>query len=228
MEVLILSKTFYGQQFLCVGGIVSETGQYLRLLNAEGWYQYPDTEFEIGAVWDISFTPSKEIHPPHTEDVIVLTKHYLRIEEDIPGILYSAGVPVWKGGISSLFDGLLSWTMSGSGYITRENGIPQHSVGFWIPDRALLQKFMTGERRDGEIYRSVRFVYPGDDGDHDLPYKGCAMAVRQIPAGTLVRVSLAKWWDTNGTTEERCALQLSGWYGLPEGEEPEDGVVMPF
>ena len=51
-----------------------------------------------------------------------------------------------------------------------------------------------------------------------MPYVGFEEAVETIPAGTLVRVSLARWWDTNGTTEDRCSLQLSGWYGLPEEE----------
>jgi len=35
---------------------------------------------------------------------------------------------------------------------------------------------------------------------------------KQIPADTLLRVSLARWWDNEGRHEERCYLQLSGWY----------------
>ena len=34
----------------------------------------------------------------------------------------------------------------------------------------------------------------------------------QIPLNTLVRISLARWWVPAGMSEERCYLQLSGWY----------------
>ena len=34
-----------------------------------------------------------------------------------------------------------------------------------------------------------------------------------IPKGTLLRVSLARWWSPNDVeVENRCYLQLSGWY----------------
>jgi epoxyqueuosine reductase len=57
----------------------------------------------------------------------------------------------------------------------------------------------------------------GNSGDADL----AAVAELQppppptIPAGTLVRVSLARWWrpDANDTSfPERCFVQLSGWF----------------
>ena len=41
-----------------------------------------------------------------------------------------------------------------------------------------------------------------------------------IPAGTLVRVSLAHWWrpEDDHTGELRCYVQLSGWF-LPRPTE---------
>jgi len=66
------------------------------------------------------------------------------------------------------------------------------------------------------LYEKVRYLYPGETGKRSLPYVGFASPVDTIPAGTLLRVSLARWWDKYGETEERCSLQLSGWYDLSE------------
>ena len=229
MEILILSKTHYGLQQLCVGGIALSNGHYLRLLNPDGWYQYPDTEFEVGGIWDISFITSKNMRPPHVEDVVVLRQEFIRHETNIRFWIENLDVPVWRGSADHIFEGMMNWNPKGCGYVNEKNGIPSHSVGFWIPDLPLLRQDLKGERSDGELYRSVRYGYFTTDRNCNLPYKGCAVPVGKIPAGTMVRVSLAKWWDTHGTTEERCALQLSGWYGLVEDEdENEDKYVLPF
>ncbi len=222
MQVLILSKTHYGLQYLCVGGIVMRTRQYVRLLNPGGWYQYPDTEFEVGEIWDISFVPVPDARPPHVEDVIVLSQSYTGDACPITCVLEELGVPLWRGSTDVLFDGFLNWTAGGAGYISEATRIPAHSVGFWVPDMPLKRQVLTGQKNDGEKFKSTRYLYPNGSGFRELPYKGCAEAVEEIGAGTTVRVSLAKWWDTHGTTEERCALQLSGWYDLEEAEITED------
>ncbi len=49
--------------------------------------------------------------------------------------------------------------------------------------------------------------------DRRLKYVGAERAIPVIPAGTLIRVSLARWWAPEGSEmEERCYVQLSGWY----------------
>ena len=101
----------------------------------------------------------------------------------------------------------MNWTVNGSGYINEENGISENSVGFWIPDRNLTKRI---------FYEKTRYNYPNTNGRRSLPFVGFEAELNIIPGGSLVRVSLARWWDTNGTTEERCSLQLSGWYDLPE------------
>ena len=48
-----------------------------------------------------------------------------------------------------------------------------------------------------------------------LKYVGEESPIKVIPAGTLVRLSLARWWrpeKSEPNFEERCYLQLSGWY----------------
>lgn len=97
------------------------------------------------------------------------------------------------------------WTDNGSGYISKNGEIPDNSVGFWISDRNLKKRI---------AFDKVRYNYPVENGWRSLPYVGFEEPVETIPAGTLIRVSLARWWDTNGKTEDRCSSQLSGWYNL--------------
>jgi len=113
-------------------------------------------------------------------------------------------IKIWKGSSDVLFDGNLQWTSGGSGYISENGGIPTSSVGFWIPDKDLTRK---------DFNDKVRYSYPLRW--RNISYVGFQNPVDLIPAGTLVRVSLARWWSPNDN-EERCYLQLSGWYGLPE------------
>jgi len=222
MKVLILAKTHYGMRYFCVGGIVLQNRQYVRLLNPDGFYQYVDTPLNVGDIWDITFLPVPEARPPHVEDVLVLEQHFIGPAGPVGCILEDLGVHFWQGEPQVMYDGVLNWTDSGIGYINERTGIPYNSVGFWIPDRPLTRQVVTGKRSDGEEYRSIRYLYPENDGPRHLPYKGCEEAVAEIPPGTIVRVSLAKWWNTHGTTQERCALQLSGWYDLEDSLEEED------
>ena len=76
---------------------------------------------------------------------------------------------------------------------------------FWISDKNLTKSI---------YFNKPRYNYKYIDGWKSLPYVGFDEAIDIIPAGTLIRVSLARWWNTNGTTETRCSLQLSGWYDV--------------
>jgi hypothetical protein len=81
-----------------------------------------------------------------------------------------------------------------------------HSTGFWIP-HADLMLFKDARQRP-------RYQYGAHHQNREVPYVGLAEPVELIPAGTWVRVSLAQWWrpsDSPGV-EERCYLQLSGWF----------------
>lgn len=210
MDAIIVSKT-HMTTAACVGAI-STSGNYLRLLNDGAYNQPIETEFEVRQVWDIEFETRQDIRAPHVEDVIITSKELkgtLKDELTMLNIVERFKIPVWKGSPDVLFDGILQWTDSGSGYISEEGEIPNHSVGFWIPDRNLTKRI---------FYEKVRYNYPKTNGWRSLPYVGFENAIETIPANTLVRVSLARWWDTNGTTENRCSLQLSGWYDLPKND----------
>lgn len=199
----------------CVGAIAMN-GRFLRLLDIHGNNQPVDTELEVRQVWEIEFEERGNKRPPHIEDVLVTSKTYKgTLKDDITmlQVIERLNAPIWRGSPDVLFDGKLNWTNNGSGYINEENGIPTNSVGFWISDRDLTKKV---------VFEKIRYNYPNINGWRSLPYVGFENDVNVIPAGTLIRVSLARWWDRNGETEERCSLQLSGWYDLTEQEENDD------
>lgn len=204
MEILIVSKTRMGGAYCCVGGLELATGKSVRLLTENGGNQPPDTGFEIGAVWDLDYKCRHNPRPPHVEDVLVLHACFLRPQPDLARHLRER-VRVWRGRPEALFDGLLCSTDAGSGYICEEGGIPARSTGFWIPDQDLHRWDYNG---------NVRFRYPSEAGIRTLKYVGVADPVDWLPEGTLLRVSLARWWRPNEgpCVDDRCYLQLSGWY----------------
>ena len=226
MHVLIVSKTQMSNA-ICVGAI-TEHGRSVRLLTDSGYNQPLDTDYEIKEVWEITYREREHTIAPHTEDILVLTRKYIGISElKMIDLITQVNAPIWRGSPNSLFGGLLNWTSNGSGYINKTNGVPNQSVGFWVPDEDLEKK----------IFHGTRYEYPNMFGyGKSIKYVGLEPPVEVIPAGSLVRLSLARWWDTNGTTEERCSLQLSGWYdveqqaAVPEApvfdnDEPDD---LPF
>lgn len=201
MKVLIVSKTHMSNA-VCVGGLTADTYRNIRLLREGGWNQRVDTNYEVGDIWELTFTPRSEVRPPHVEDVIVSHGEHLGRAKDIKQSLLNR-VQVWQGGPSTLYDGFLRFTSNGGGYISALSAIPQQSVGFWIPDKALLKR----EDDKGKVRYHL--------ASHDLKisYVGFAEPIDTLPAGTLLRVSLARWWrPTDSEVEERCYLQLSGWY----------------
>ena len=206
MDVIIVAKTHMSNA-ICVGGVLAN-GRLVRLLNENGYNQDSDTKIEIGEVYTISFSERVERKPPHTEDILVHSMAYKftfdSIEKMVRYLTSEINIRIWKGSSDVLFDGKLLWTSGGSGYISKSGEIPDNSVGFWIPDKDLNRK---------DFNEKVRYSYPLRW--RNISFVGCQNPVDKIPAGTLVRVSLARWWSPNDD-EERCYLQLSGWYGLPD------------
>lgn len=202
MKVLIVAKTHMMGEF-CVGGLARDTNQNVRLMQPGGLNQPVDTAYEVGQVWDLAFTPALHLRPPHVEDVIVEQSRYLGKVRDIKQTLLER-VKIWQGGPENLFDGLIRFTEEGgSGYISAKTDIPQQSVGFWLTDRVLTPF---------EQRQKIRYHTPGYQVK--ITYVGIAEPVDMIPAGALLRVSLARWWQPYERLdiESRCYLQLSGWY----------------
>ena len=201
MEVLILSKTHFGSN-VCVGGMVLDNTQYVRLLTPGGWYHYADTEFNIGDLWDIRFASSSSLKVPHIEDVIIQSKKFLRSVGNITEFIRGRNLLIWQGSINNIFDGKLKWANTGAGFLSKNfPDYPNHSIGFWLSDKPL------SFENDHYFYPMAAIV------KRKLKYKGIPDPIPSIPANTLLRVSLAKWWKpADSEIEERCYLQLSGWY----------------
>lgn len=217
--VLILSKTQMNHNQVCIGGLTLN-GRYVRLIDRNGNNQPIDTDFEPKQVWEIEFSERDNNTPPHIEDVIVLSKikkGTLKKEITIKDFIQKRNIPIWVGSPDNLFDNLVQWTNSGSGFIDKNGGIPNHSVGFWISDKDLSKH---------EFQGSIRYNYPSRNNWRSVKYKGLEDPVDTIPAGTLIRVSLARWHSFEANEEPKCWLQLSGWYDLGLYSDVEDDL--PF
>ncbi|GET25658.1 hypothetical protein [Prolixibacter sp. NT017] len=217
--VLILSKTRMNHHQVCVGGLTME-GRYVRLLDKNGHNQPEDIDFEPRQAWEIEYSPRTNNTPPHVEDVIVqnrISKGRLKNSITIKDFIEKRNIPIWRGHPDNLFDRLIQWTENGSGYIDKRGGIPDHSVGFWISDKDLWRH---------REFDSIRYFYPSSNGRRKIKFKGFEGAVKIIPAGTLLRVSLARWVSFGAGESLKCWLQLSGWYDLGEHSDEEDDL--PF
>jgi ATP-dependent DNA helicase RecQ len=216
-HVLIVAKTRM-QKGYCVGGI-AENGRSVRLCVpsklAVANYNH---EYQIGDVWRIDeYKCPYKLKPPHTEDINVLSKEWVKKS----GLLLASierFMPPVVGGIDCLFDGAVLCSPLGKLYIGSEK-VPQQSTLFWRPDRDL--------RLAATPAGSFRYAYEAEDGDVSFSYVGTALAKPVLPAGTLIRLSLARWWEppTEPQLGEVCYLQVSGWYDAQGSadETDEDG-----
>lgn len=205
MEILITSKTHKGQA-ACVGGLILKDNRMVRLLNPGNWDQYGDTDLNVGDVWEIQFTDRKDIEPPHIEDIIIQDRKFVRNIGNITEYLLNCGVTIHHGPPNKLFEGCLGWTKKGSGYVGNRDNLPSNSVGFWVSDKDLTLD------NDGKHYNygTSNFLLPRAKR---LSYVGFEPTIQIIPKGTLIRVSLARWWKPDDSDmDECCYLQLSGWY----------------
>ena len=158
-----------------------------------------DGPYRIGDVWDLDLEKPATVRPPHVEDMIVRRGRRLGAQMALDFWLREHVEP-WEGDASTLFDGVLQQTASGTAYVGH-TALPASSVGFWLPDRPL----PLDETRPR--YRTTL-----DGAPISVAYVGCEPAASEIPAWTLVRVSLARWYSPGGDGFEGCWLQISGWY----------------
>lgn len=207
MRVLIVAKTRRGTG-ACVGGLTQD-GQSVRLVAADAERnEHAGLEYNVGEVWEIESTPDPAIIPPHVENIIVLAARRLKRIENLEEIIQRFVPPV-AGGWEKLFEGRLQATPAGGLFVAKSTGLPLRSTMFWTPDQPL--------HRDVEGKR-IRYRYATDDGGRTLTFVGFQEPIEVIPAGALLRVSLAHWWKPKDAPPEevlRCHLQLSGWF-LPE------------
>jgi hypothetical protein len=203
VDAVIVSKTRM-HNGICVGAILGD-GRCIRLLDENGHNQPLNSVYEIGEIWDLRFRNRPDTTEPHNEDVLVIAAEFKDLER--PNLhnylINDVRANVWRGSPNNLFDEKISWTGAGSGYISQRTGLPDQSVGFYISDRDL-------------TYNNHHYIYPRRNlifGEKKLAYVGHQEPTPVIPAGTLIRVSLARWWKPDDIEIElRCYAQLSGWY----------------
>lgn len=200
MIVLIVGKTKM-RGGICVGGYLIVHSRSVRLI-PQGRSSHPlDDSHEVGQIWDIDFFRPTKIIPPHTEDITV-TKS--KLIDFVPNVRISEIIPPYHGDASGLYDGMIRFTGNGSGYISHLNGVPDYSTCFWSPDKPLRRiNDNSGVyfQYDLNLLRRVRFKFVG-----------LQEPVETLEPGTTIRMSLARWWSPNPDVEDRCYVQLSGWF----------------
>ena len=204
MKILIVARTRRGGG-ACIGGI-TENGRSVRLIAHDAaTNDRAGLEYHVGDIWNIESAPDHHIIPPHVENIIVLHAEQVGQTKDIEEAI-ALHMPPVVGGPGKLFDGLLQTSPVGGLYIARRTGLPARSTMFWRPDKPLKLDF-EGKR--------IHYRYPTEDGGQTLAFVGFQEPVDVLPAGTLIRVSLAHWWHPKDKPDEelRCYGQLSGWFG---------------
>ena len=208
MRVLIVAKTRMGGG-ACIGAI-TETGESVRLVpfNADP-HDGANREYEVGDIWDITAEPVPEtsLVPPHIEDIVVREKHRIQTITDTIHLVGAIELlmPPKAGNPRVLYEGLLNSTSNGALYVPAGGDVPPYSTTFWRTDKPLI--------RDTED-RRIRYRYPTENGGCTLTFVGFQEPLETIPAGMLLRVSLAHRWkpDDKPEVEERCYAQISGWF----------------
>ena len=165
--------------------------------------------------WQYIDYTSEYREPPHTEDVDVKCKKHIKtlsVKDQIK--IIESRMPPTIGHPQDLYEGFLQIDRQGQRalYIAEQSGVPDYSTTFWQPDETLTR--LTEKDVYGISYGKRReyYRYPTGDGGYILSFVGFQASLKIIPAGTLVRVSLAGWWSKQSNVEERCYAQLSGWY----------------
>ncbi|MCI0398536.1 MAG: DNA helicase RecQ [Chloroflexi bacterium] len=219
MKVVIVAKTRMGSG-ACIGGITFD-GRSVRLVAADQeTNDHFNMEYNVGDVWDVDAVPAETIIPPHVENMVVHQKRRLPPLGNVTAFA-ERHMPPRQGGPDVLYEGLAQATSTGAMYIAEATGIPSCSTLFWRPDRPLV--------RDDEGKR-IRYRYPMADGGRTLTFVGFQEPIDEIPAGTLLRVSLAHWWrpPERPNQELRCHVQLSCWFLADEADFwPADEVALP-
>src|SRR5579863_684231 len=197
---------------VCVGGLTRDTNRNVRLISPGRTNQPEDTAFDIGQVWELDFHNVADTTPPHVEDVIVTGQRLVGHVSNMRDTLLPRIHP-WQGGPEQLFDRCLCLKGTG-GYISASGSIPRCSTGYWLPDRTLsLNKPLVADMQNNKLYyEMLRIADNGRPAMLSIKYVGFAEPINKLLVGTLLRVSLARWWKPTETSEERCYLQLSGWY----------------
>ena len=207
-RVIILGKTKIDKGWKrCIGAVGIYDHRSYRLLTEDRKNFPQDTKFEIGDIWDLELRHVSDIEPPHTEDHLVLRAEKVP-STPFPAYLYiikEIGAPVIFP--KQLFDGKLKFAQNNKAYIWPGNKGLDYSTGFWRFSKDLhLCHDKYGKARYAYCDNDISCDLENEDLKLDVAYVGCEEAIDRIPAGSLLRFSLARWEG------KPCYLMLSGWF----------------
>ena len=180
-------------------------GQSVRLIAADAaTNEHVGLEYNVGEVWEVEAAAPEHVIPPHVENIVVQAKRRLGPMSK-PHEFIERHMPPKMGGPELLYEGLAQVATTGALYIAEQSGIPPYSTLFWRPDQPLTRT---------KTASACATATPAPDGGCTLTFVGFQEPVEVIPAGALVRVSLAHWWrpDDHPDDEPRCYVQLSGYF----------------
>lgn len=202
-DVLIVSRTQMGGGNVCIGGFDIDRKRDVRLLTSNGGNQPGSAPFQIGQIWKIAYTPKANLTRPHTEDVMVQSSlHSSTLSGAAITTFISENCSVISGPLSNLFGGSAHSPLHAASYIDATS-IPDHSVCFWRPNSSLTHT---------NAFNKDKYHHTDEKHDTYFAYVGLAPAIAIIPQGSIVRMSLARWWTPPNSNSQACYLQLSGWY----------------
>ncbi|MCY3917841.1 MAG: hypothetical protein OXG49_17710 [Chloroflexi bacterium] len=207
-RVLIVGKTKKKKKQRCVGALSLRDNRSYRLLTSDGCDFPADTAFNLGQVWELDLLADSNAARPHTEDHRISRQRYVRTlsMSELKQYLHdlvSAPTVVPR----QLFDGKLSYAQNKRAFIWPGTKGLNYSTGFWRFSKALhLCRAQYGRLRYTYCENDISCDLDDDDLELDVPYVGCEPPIDEIPAGTLLRFSLARWEG------KPCYLMLSGWF----------------
>ncbi len=205
MNAVVAAITRMGDA-LCVGAVAKQDGALLRLIpkGSEKFHCWTHFDAVVGDCIELTGSNASKIEAPHREDYVVDQWRKTGNSVENMASWLRERCSVWVGGRDSIFDGHLGFSANGKGFLERAgpDSLPKQSVGLWeLPAPLVLQSDKKLYKLESNPVVTVKYV----GIEHALPQK--------LPAGTLVRLSLARWWEPDdGGMPERCWLQLSGWY----------------
>jgi hypothetical protein len=203
-RVLIVSRTRMNKGRVCVGGHdLDRDFRSVRLLTLGGMNMPEDKPLQVGDIWELDYSDHEDPDPPHVEDVVVTSgKRVDAIALSELASHLTERVTPWNGSPEGLFDSTVAATPSGRVYVPEEGPLPTHSTGYWIPDDEVAKRISFGK---------VRYLYMGTCEMDEFAWAGVAEPPDGIPAGSLVRVSLARWFNPS-SAPAGYYVQISGVY----------------
>lgn len=207
-RLVIIARTRITDSEVCIGAIDIENDRIVRLHDHNGKNFRQDYPFAVGQVWNARLFP-KRSRPPHSEDThaiqLAREQHAFDIKEYVDRA--RDRLPIWIGGPRSVFDGKLRISSSsGAAALYRDDELPTGSLGLWIPDNQLIKV------RDDRYATRQFYSYVDPSGREQMKFRitGLASNPQAVPAGSIVSLSLARWWQPldDPSRPEQCTPMI--------------------